>query len=161
MWSHYADFHRGFAIGFERSGEGVLSDSLLSRPVTYTTTFPLIQFDSVAMRRQIPLKPGRFATIEDQNMSISLHEPNVQQVVFTKAAEWAYEEEWRIIGSPGNVEVEYPGPLVEVVFGMRCPPEARAAISATLRNAEGANVRFRQATAAVDAFRLEFSDVAT
>lgn len=69
MWSHYADSHRGICIEFDKNND-VISKA---RPIRYTKEFRALTAKSI------------------------MDDPF--QVVLTKAMDWCYEREWRIIGS--------------------------------------------------------------
>lgn len=79
MWSHYAQQHKGICIEFERTSSNILGILNYTSPVRYSIKAPIINAHSY-----------RHATKEEQNeIELSL--------VLTKAADWTYEREWRII----------------------------------------------------------------
>ena len=74
MWAHYADYHRGFVIGFDEGNaffKGAEPVSGLQRlsPVEYKEKRPVL--------------------------SPSTH--NTPHIFFRKSPEWSYESEWRLI----------------------------------------------------------------
>jgi len=71
MWSHYADEHRGFCMGFQPNG---LGRSATSR-VEYCARESVLDLDRFK---------GSIGHI-------------VGQVLCTKVSEWSYEQEWRLI----------------------------------------------------------------
>lgn len=79
MWSHYAQQHQGICIEFERTSSNILGTLHHTLPVRYSIKAPTINANSY-----------RHATKENQNeIELSL--------VLTKAADWTYEREWRVI----------------------------------------------------------------
>lgn len=71
MWSHYADCHRGICIGFD-SGMSIFC------------TFEKIRY--LNERPQLPF--GCNTRVEREHLN---------QILFTKAIEWEYEQEWRAV----------------------------------------------------------------
>lgn len=126
LWSHYADAHKGFVVGFDvplllRSfgrDDGVLVE------VLYRKARPKISL---------------YANVEEPNI--------VRRIVGTKSPEWKYEEEYRLIiprekfkdiegekeGDPlfwsikGNEQV-----VRSVIIGSRCDPKWKDELAAVL-----------------------------
>jgi Protein of unknown function (DUF2971) len=106
LWSHYADKHRGIALGFELPENFVI-------PVTYADT--LLNADIEAIM-----------TAGDVDLTSDF----VRTFLATKYADWKYENESRVFlrldpaTSEGGLFFAKFGPklkLVEVVLGARCP----------------------------------------
>lgn len=92
MWSHYADYHKGFCIQFKRSSSNPLG---LTQPVQYAKEYPCFYyFDDL---------PGNIA----------------KKIILTKASDWCYEEEWRGI-QKANTQVHYTEDMITgIIFGLR------------------------------------------
>lgn len=124
MWSHYADNHSGFVVGFDSSNSffdpvnGKTIDGL--RPVIYSTERAVapengFQFSDEAERREAN-----------------------QSLFFTKSADWAYEQEMRILSDPSSADrrivrenqtdiclLSFARDAVkEIVIGARLPTES-------------------------------------
>ena len=101
MWSHYADYHRGFCIEFKRSPGNPLG---ASQPVQYVKEYPCINyFDDL---------PGNIA----------------KRIILTKADDWSYEEEWRGIHK-ADTQVRYTEDMITgIIFGLRIPYRHKRAI---------------------------------
>jgi hypothetical protein len=110
MWSHYADAHCGFAVGFWTNCSFFASTTIAPneqlRPISYTENRPTFTPDG-----QEPADP-----------------------MFVKNAEWAYEKEWRVVRklAQANTVVESspfpihlftlpPEAFHSVIFGCRAP----------------------------------------
>jgi hypothetical protein len=98
MWVHYADQHRGFAIGFNTSGEPIRSDGRELRKVLYTNHPRLL----------------------------SDEEPSTEVCCY-KSQEWAYEREWRCIqqfktGESRDISLD-PSAISEVIVGSKTTGE--------------------------------------
>jgi hypothetical protein len=103
MWTHYADKHRGFCLGWA-TGNPFFARA---RSVGYSRRALRIRvFDSAYHR------------IRAERLGL-----------FTKARDWDYEEEWRIVGhNILGVQTYPPDALSEVIFGCRIMPRKRKQI---------------------------------
>lgn len=74
MWSHYADSHRGFVLGFDAAHPyfSKINGRQLLAPVKY--------------KKQLP----HFVYFEEMSL---------ENFAFTKSLHWAYEREWRLVKS--------------------------------------------------------------
>lgn len=124
MWSHYADSHRGFVIGFDPD------NPFFHREQPRTMT-PL---DEVRYSNKRPVMPP-FEEITPEN---------VHELVFlTKSEDWAYEEELRMFAQPraaSGVEKDScgfdiylfdlpPEVFVEIIFGLLMSPSVKKEIA--------------------------------
>lgn len=73
MWSHYANSHKGICLEFAKNNPLIAA----ARPVRYKKSYPVLTPQSYG--------PGNDA--------------NVLDLLLTKAMNWCYEREWRIIAS--------------------------------------------------------------
>lgn len=124
MWSHYANNHSGFVVGFDSSNSffDPAKDKAIDglRPVIYSN------------ERAVVPKNG-FELFNETEM----REAN-QYLFFTKSADWEYEQEMRILADPGSAErriareneadiclFSFPRDAVkEIVIGARMPTES-------------------------------------
>lgn len=116
MWSHYGDQHRGLCLGYSVP-EAATSDVHKiryggSRLVEASAVSVMLGGDGDARRK-----------VDDA-------------VLLRKAKPWAYEREWRLIGSRG--EQDSPLELEEVVFGTRCSTSVKYAVVKALEGRERA-----------------------
>lgn len=93
MWSHYADSHRGFCIGFDKFILFPLIHASLG-PVLYETEFPKI---------------GMFDRSDG----------TLTRILSTKSIDWKYEDEYRFIKMNGaRTIINFPNEAVlEVILG--------------------------------------------
>lgn len=98
MWSHYGDQHRGICLGYSVPDDAAGDLHKIkyggSRLVQASQVSTMLGGDEDARRRVD------------------------EAVLLKKAKPWAYEREWRLLGSRGVHDS--PLELEEVVFGMRC-----------------------------------------
>lgn len=127
MWSHYADQHRGVALGFDTS---VMENSLKRpfEPVKYCDSPPRL-IDADAWSR---------------SMVFGLPHPELtggeREWAITKHTDWNYEREWRIVTiTQRRTADEYEDfafprdALVEVVLGCRTDPSCSEELLALVR----------------------------
>ena len=104
MWSHYADFHRGFVLEFRIPKMGKRKDLFLV--TNRLTPFPIVY------------------TRDRPKIMIGTEYPDdlVKKLVLTKSDDWDYEEEERVIDqerSPGIHPYRRDDILSSVIAGLR------------------------------------------
>ena len=108
MWAHYANGHRGFCLQFlndtnnpfcakrppdDPDPEAESHPNLSPFPVTYSDNYPTANFNS-----------------DDETL--------VRKALLTKAAQWSYEKEWRMLDLNGPGPRKFPPQfLTGVIFG--------------------------------------------
>ncbi len=148
MWSHYAERHRGLVIEFD--------PSLLIPGVDLSS-----EAYDVRYRTNPPIMPAL-------DSSATNHEESILRVMSTKALEWSYEEEVRILfPRPDGLDREQPhdqpfDPLciTRVIVGCYDHPTAKTydAVNALANNLEYNHVRFQRAYLHQSDYRLVFAD---
>ncbi len=124
MWSHYADLHRGVVLEFKCVPE-IDSAWGAAQPVRYSREMP------------------KFMSDEEFAKSMSGQgEPSVEEtmdrVLFTKASDWSYEKEWRIVGGRSESSTLYEdipfatSEFAAVYFGCQTSDTDRVQISALI-----------------------------
>lgn len=92
LWAHYADSHKGMCLVFEM-------------PKDY------IDFGVVKVEYSKVIPNAYFDVNNTDNWS------NLIKIVKTKSIEWEYEQEYRQVLMEKKVYQDYPGKLVEIIFG--------------------------------------------
>lgn len=113
MWSHYADSHRGICIEFEATKNTLFFSR--AQPVVYREEFPVVDICRAS------------------------HEEKMLALCLTKARDWEYEKEWRIVDpwkGPGVQEFP-PDLLTGVILGLRIPAEHRELVLGWARARNG------------------------
>lgn len=146
MGAYYAEQHKGAVLCF-RSDLVPDSPWLIAKPVQYQESMPRLcdeEFLSDMSAGLVVLDPGAL----------------VSRVVYTKAAEWAHEREWRLQAGSGRMpDAPYedagfhPRELDAVILGCVMPTEDRRTILQILR-AKYPHARLLQAVKDDRAFRL-------
>lgn len=143
MWSHYADSHRGFLIGFDSEDPSIRNRKDGERyllEVKYTDQRP------------------RFETLEGFSR---------EQLFCTKSKEWTYESEWQLFDKTSHADVSDPFSLFkfdpaavrEVILGARMQKGVRTQILAILARPDYLHVNVRQAELHRSEYRVEAQDV--
>ncbi|WP_169746364.1 DUF2971 domain-containing protein [Sphingomonas changbaiensis] len=110
MWSHYASSHTGLCLGFEPSLEAI--DFACAFEVIYRQDRPTINL----------IRKGQ-------------GEELLEKILLTKAADWSYEREWRMINQDIESRLRHfpPVALKEVILGSRITDHAKAEIIAATK----------------------------
>lgn len=118
MWSHYSNSHTGVAVGFARSATNDLGDTERTLKVTYKSEKPSF---SAGFKHKISMtrRPGGGM---ESNAQIAFDDPVFQASISTKTPPWSYEKEWRYVSEISGLHT-LPGDIIEVIFGVKMPPE--------------------------------------
>lgn len=132
MWSHYAQQHRGVCLEYDVSQQ----KSELHK-VTY------------GQSREV-----RASAIRDW---LSTNDAGARRAIdgaclLTKARQWSYEREWRMLGPVGLVSA--PARVKSIIFGMRCPSAVRYTIVRALETAKP-KIKFWEIAASSSSFDLK------
>ncbi len=134
MWSHYAFGHRGVCLQFRVSTDPDYLGAAL--PVTYS--------------REL-LTPTLFG--KD-------HRERVEAILLTKAVDWSYEREWRVLRPNGaGVDQFPPALLTSIILGASISPADRALVAGWVE-ARAGSLDTYQATRDPDQYGLRFEHVA-
>lgn len=109
MWSHYADSHSGYCVGFERARDPATLITAL--PVKYRIKHPTVRWN------------GR-SNLDD-----------IGRMALTKHCGWSYESESRIVrhGAAGTKLPINPGALTLLILGCTIQPAAESALRDLMR----------------------------
>lgn len=136
MWSHYANDHKGFCIGFENS---LGLDGLMEVEYSEDRGNDLIK-EFLLMQAMSP--EGR--------------QENVTKLyLLRKHIDWRYEQEWRALRKQGLMEYDDEH-LYCVIFGMKMPEDERKVIRILLK---GKKVKFFEAVKNTRYFSLDIKQI--
>ncbi|WP_070888153.1 DUF2971 domain-containing protein [Pseudomonas argentinensis] len=131
MWSHYAQYHKGFCIEYRVDDDSLLER--MARPVRYTDTYP---------------------SLSAKNLAADADENFIDICVYTKARQWSYEKEWRVVSPVGAKLYRAPAPISAIIFGARMPEAGKRDIYQTL--SADPSIEFREAHLLEDTFGIGF-----
>lgn len=134
MWSHYAEGHTGFCIEFERSNNNDLGKWAYCLPVTYDAV-EVPSFDTPQLKEKA----------------------SVAKIVATKAPNWSYEKEWRLIVDHKFADglISLPAKITSVIFGCKMDDARRLTVANILRR----DVLYLEAIQLKDHFRLDIKPI--
>lgn len=144
MWSHYADSHRGFCVGFDRERLQKHLDMLTTED---QVDAPVFVIHPVTYAKVYPSPDPREADKLEQ----------AKQIYSTKAEDWSYEREIRLmVLERTDFGLRLPDEVYsELIFGLRMCPEEKKKIAAHVRQ-HLPHVKIWQAAEKRREFTLEF-----
>jgi hypothetical protein len=151
MWSHYADEHCGFCLGFRFSKKitnyNEQNKIVASDDVIYTKENPYLDyFTEFAKRKDIP---------KWDELWQSLFQIGLQ----TKSYPWKYEREVRVIRKvPGTVSF-VPLELVEVIFGLNMSDKNQSTILNIISGPEWKHVCCKKVIRKGHNFNIDFKEI--
>ncbi|MEA3588418.1 DUF2971 domain-containing protein [Pseudidiomarina sp. 1APP75-27a] len=132
MWSHYADRHAGFCVGY----------SLNRKPIPQL--HQVIYDDNRTINVDLVY---RALTLNDDDAKTHLE----KLILAKKAAPWAYESEWRLFDEKGAKDS--PLRMHDITFGLKC---SYSVIHTVIRALEtrAQPIKFYQITQCLDNYKL-------
>lgn len=154
MWAHYAAESKGLAFGFEVAQGSKLADKEHCIPVSYSDELPAFEGDGFIAEMEMCITASGPVTTQ----KIGFSDPTFKKAVSTKPSCWSYEEEWRYI-EEGCGLYPYPGPLVEIVFGLRCPDDVMEKYIELSRDHIGEGITYKKIENPKNSNRMEVVDL--
>jgi len=142
MWSHYAQFHKGFVLEFRTPNKGYhdetqyVRDRLTPFPITYDISRPVL------------------------NLFIEKPYDLIQKTLLTKSEDWIYEEEERVIDQErgaGIYSYRRDEILASIITGIKMSPENYSIIEGhvnTLKKSKIPNLALYKAKEIESEYRL-------
>ncbi|MCJ7502071.1 MAG: DUF2971 domain-containing protein, partial [Acidobacteriia bacterium] len=126
--------HAGFCIEFERTDDNELGNRNLCLPVTYDSA-EVPTFDPLQLEKK----------------------ESIAKIVGTKAPDWSYEIEWRLIVRPefANALIPLPAKITSVIFGCKMDDARRRTVANILRR----DVLYFEAIQLKDHFSLDIKSI--
>lgn len=143
MWSHYADYHKGFVIELRIPVMGYMPDIMLS-------TDRLLPFPVIYQENRPKIDIGNYTK-----------ESLLNEILLTKSTNWAYEEEERVIAEdrpPGIFKYRRDEILCSVIAGMRIRNEnyqRLQSICETIEKKSISNLKLYKAEPIADTYELQ------
>lgn len=123
MWSHYADSHKGFCLGFKTDSE----------PFSKTDSKPHSGARRVNYLSEVP-------AVNPASLILDDIEDAFEAMIVTKYQCWDYEKEWRLFHMEADTAYGYAaGTLDSVYFGMSMPESQQFVIGKLL---DGTGTKF-------------------
>jgi hypothetical protein len=149
MWSHYADSHQGFCLGFKPD---------LIRQIE-TEGIPTYQY-TVAYEKHHPFKKiyENYPKINCFGDFCELVEALKKAALTIKHKNWKYEEEERLISDKSGLYLFHPEALHCVILGLNISESDAFTIKNLLKRDEWKHVRLLKAFRGKAALKLEIKD---
>lgn len=136
MWSHYADSHKGFCIGYGKKSDNQLSEKTCHK-VSYGkySSFGLMEL---------------WKGFEQDNQDIK--KKVFKAMVLAKDPNWQYEREWRVLYGQSNQLIQPDFKITSITFGIRMPDYQKKLLIKLLKDR---NVSFYSAQQKKDSYDLK------
>ena len=151
MWSHYADYHKGFVIEYDMETmiSRMLDENLpiCLAPIIYSSDMPSI---------------SNLLFVDESKRSEEMN-----KITCTKAQCWNYENEWRLIISQLDKKMEdkenidlpvQPSEIKSIYFGVRCPQDEINRIRSITEDLR-INCSLFRATINKEHYKLDFTTI--
>lgn len=138
MWAHYGANHQGIAFGFNTEDACKLSDPRHCLPVIYAREKP--SFNNGFKNEIVMMAPH---TGMPNIQRVSFEDDTFRAAISTKTPAWEYEKEWRYVEEKYGL-FDFPGNLVQVVFGMRMSRERKLYYKNLIDSFIGSDVEYLQ-----------------
>jgi len=161
MWSHYADGHKGIAVGIDDSffddpaqANETQSDSdklyeklqiIGGYNVTYKQSPDYVQSINRFVSTQQKIIDAKQTRLNAINPSQKFLVDILTPVTTTKSTDWSYEEEYRVIRhkfGPLNIKLKH---ICEVVVGNKAGKETVDKLKEMLKNPDLAHIKLKKA----------------
>lgn len=137
MWSHYADQHKGFCIGYDVS----VNNSIDIHPVDYEG------------KRFINTQQIYDMLFSNNGQCKQAAKEEIEKVILlNKAPSWSYENEYRAISNQGLQDSQFR--LSDVTFGLRFKESAKFSVIRALQSRLG-EISFYEMSLCNDSFDLK------
>ena len=154
MWSHYANEHKGFCIGFKESNLLSSIDSVEEHDVTYQAELPFEE-----LLRALECYDDLEAQLENQITSKSVRDAFLKALVATKFSNWMYEYETRLVSSKVGVHRFSPDCISQVTLGFKISNEHKKRLLGTLSNKEWNHVKVYETQKSENKYGLELIEI--
>lgn len=136
MWSHYANYHKGFVLVYEKND---ISNAKRFNENNYEITrkTKLVPVNYVDKQSDMTkacleyIRHNMFESMGDvEEIDASIPADVIRVVISEKAKEWSYEREWRLIPRIPSIEIESDLSYIKcrpmaVIVGSQCQGEER------------------------------------
>ena len=165
LWSHYADQHKGFCLGFDGKAFGFENRTPIIE-VDYQSKIPILSAIEIPANAILEINKANpnytkhdvFKELKKREQEILTDRTSnlVLKALSTKYIYWSYEKEWRVFRRPGSALVKFnPRVLKTVTFGLKMLPEHKKTILNILSGPEWQHVELRQAIRSKVEFMIE------
>ena len=156
LWSHYADGHKGIAIGYGQTDGSILDNPSKFGKITYTTA-PRVFDVSKGVQSKLQVFLDGSSGLRFENVITPL-DPQIRTALFTKTRRWEYEAEWRYVETTHGLHPR-PGPITELIFGAKCSQQDRQRIRSLCEKGIPNSILYREASVDPTTDQVVISDL--
>ena len=156
MWSHYADGHRGFCIGFSRSYfEDLIANSWQNlsivggSDVEYSASPKYLDIIIEYIKNYRPTE-NRFDDLIKQVLI---------SIINTKSDKWCYEEEYRMVRFSKGLLKFQPEAIKEIIIGQKTNSSDKTMLSKILENTSLKHIKKKVADFSNNSYLMNIKDV--
>lgn len=151
MWSHYADEHKGFCIGFDKDKLLIKKrENFLSGNVVYKSISP---YEDTIENFRV------FDGLGGDGLNKLIINSILQSTLNTKYTNWQYEKEFRVMSTEKNVLPFRPESIKSITFGLRMEEHHKSSLKSLLASEEWKHVKWYETEKAVDRYALNFNQI--
>jgi hypothetical protein len=147
MWTHYADEHKGFCIGFNETKLTINEPKMKSIDVVYQSDLPS---KSVVKK---------FEKITDHKLEGKFDKEAFYSIIGTKYTYWKYERESRLVLVQSKSFPFSADSVVSIAFGLRMSDRDKETLKKLLSSPEWKHLKWYQAEKTKGKFALDFPAV--
>lgn len=156
MWSHYADSHKGFCLGFKDDLWRYFDDHdwpIVHMPIRYSSKHPFIDIHNDLISKKRFNSNDGFLNLCDMSQAL------LDAAITVKHSSWDYEEEERIVSEVSGLHSFRTEALGSLVLGMNISDSNEATIRSLLDNDQWRHVRLFKAKRGKAALTVEIFEV--
>lgn len=169
MWSHYADNHKGFCMGFEDLHRNTTPHTK-SFPISYKETFTdlddpeiIIKFYTAIYNTYKSLPPKAWEAKKEKLTKLLQQEDDRRgglSVLTDKYHKWSYEQEFRLVDEKNfGLKKFKPQSLKSITFGLRTTQQDIDTIIDTCMRTNKENIEFFQTRKSEHSFKLDIASI--
>ncbi len=164
MWSHYADNHRGFCIGFKDLHKNTTPNTK-PLPINYKSTFTdlsdpelIVQYFKSMFYDYVNLSEKKWQEKKDKLSKITKNKDDQRcgiSILTDKYEKWAYEREFRLIDEKNyGLRKINPECINSITFGLRTSQEDINKIITTCIESNKNNINYFKIEKSKDSFKV-------
>jgi hypothetical protein len=142
-------------MGFEKAEGSLLRNDVHTKPVRYLKDYPKLDLSSLNISWDVSIDGGTVS----ESIAVDITQPDLQTVIYSKAEDWQYEQEWRVLVADGGKLSPYPGPLKRIIFGVRCEPDSRKKVREAVLESSAGMTQFAEIEYTKGSFALQIRDL--
>jgi hypothetical protein len=146
MWSHYADEHKGFCIGF--------NETILSKSDAGIKAVD-VKYQAETSQKSV----FKSFEVDGDKVVVHLDYEAMHSIVGRKYTHWKYERERRLIVASSNAYSFKPESVVSITLGLKMPERDKDTLKQLLSSSQWSHLKWYNAKKVKGRFALDFVQV--